>query len=595
MCARGDGIRGSKDLRAEIGKFPNSTNERKQMSNKTMKQRIAMVAASALTAGFLSVVAMPAANAAAGDVTITTSTGVITAPAITGSVGTGTISLTGSVTFAAAVLASSVTELRISGGTFTSVASGAVINSDGTRAYQSAYGVAIDGLVAKPTTAGRNMVVTSYGGTSGTADGGTAAIAAAAAATGAVDTITITVAAAGVSGVYSASKSWFAIVDSASTGSSVTNADTTYANIINAGGTGVISYSLKDGLNNALASTAIVYATIKSGACVIGLATAPTAGTMVVGVSPTDLIYVAQADSTNTPAATCVVEIQVDGTLAATKTFIFQGPVASIEVTSLGRGVVGSAGSAAGYIVAKDSAGNAIGGVSISGDVVNSTDVAKVSSVGSATTARAASTVGGGTAPASTPSTVYWVCGAAGSEGTPIKFKTSNGTGGYIYSPEYKVSCGSSAVTYTASLDKASYLPGDIATLTITGKDSKGFLTNDNFVLASGSTGEVMSLSGSQLTLVGTTGTETFSGGSKTYKFVVGTTEGSYNLVVDLPKILTATNKALYGAATQTVAYKVSAGTASVSNAEVLKSIVALIASINKQIQALQALILKKK
>jgi len=560
-----------------------------------MKQRIALVAASALTAGFLSVVAMPAANAAAGDVTITTSTGVITAPAITGSVGTGTISLTGSVTFAAAVLASSATELRISGGTFTSVTSGAVINSDGTRAYQSAYGVAIDGLVAKPTTAGRNMVVTSYGGTSGTADGGTAAIAAAAAATGAVDTITITVAAAGVSGVYSSSKSWFAIVDSASTGSSVTNADTTYANIINAGGTGVISYTLKDGLSNTLPSTAIVYATIKSGACVIGLATAPTAGTMVVGVSPTDLIYVAQSDSINTPAATCVVEIQVDGTLAATKTFTFQGPVASITATSLGRGVVGAA-SAAGYIVAADAAGNLIGGVTITGEVVSSADVAKVSSVSvAAVTARAASTVGGGTAPASTPTTVSWTCGTAGSEGTAIKFKTSNGIGGYIYSPVYNVSCGNSAVTYTAGLDKAVYLPGDIATLTITGKDSKGFLTNDNFVLASGSTGEVMSLSGSQLTLVGTTGTETFSGGSKSYKFVVGTTEGSYNLVVDLPKILTGTNKALYGAATQTVAYKVSAGTASVSNAEVLKSIVALIASINKQIQALQALILKKK
>jgi hypothetical protein len=29
VCAREDGIRGSKDLRAEIRKFPNSTNERK--------------------------------------------------------------------------------------------------------------------------------------------------------------------------------------------------------------------------------------------------------------------------------------------------------------------------------------------------------------------------------------------------------------------------------------------------------------------------------------------------------------------------------------------------------------------------------------
>jgi hypothetical protein len=33
------------------------------MSNKTLKQRIALVAASALTAGFLSVVAAPSANA----------------------------------------------------------------------------------------------------------------------------------------------------------------------------------------------------------------------------------------------------------------------------------------------------------------------------------------------------------------------------------------------------------------------------------------------------------------------------------------------------------------------------------------------------
>ena len=63
MCARGDGIRRSKDLRAEIGKFPNSTNERKQMSTKTMKQRIALVAVSALTAGVLSVVSTPVANA----------------------------------------------------------------------------------------------------------------------------------------------------------------------------------------------------------------------------------------------------------------------------------------------------------------------------------------------------------------------------------------------------------------------------------------------------------------------------------------------------------------------------------------------------
>jgi hypothetical protein len=540
---------------------------------------------------------MPAANAAAGDFTISAVTGQITAPAITAaSSGTATIAVTGSITFAVAGVSSVAHELRISGGTFTSVTSGATINGDGTVAFQTAavaQNVAIVGLVAKPTTAGRNMVVTSYASTA-IATTGAAAVLEAAADTVPNQSITVTVAAAGVSGAYSAANSWFAIVDSQSTASSTSNADTAYTNIINAGGTGVISYSLKDGLTNALPSTTIVYATLKSGACVIGEATAPTKGTMVVGTSPTDLIYVAQADSTDTPATTCVVEISVDGVLASTKSFTFQGSVASIAVTSLGRGVVGAA-SAAGYIVAMDSAGNQIGGVTITGALVNSADALKVSAVGvGAVTTQASSGVGGGTAPASVPTTVNWTCGAAGSEGTAIKFKTSNGIGGYIYSPEYKVSCGNSPVTYTAGLDKASYLPGDIATLTITAKDSKGFLTNDNAVVGSGSAANAITLTGSQLTLVGSIATTTFTAGVKTYKFVVGTTEGSYNLVVDLAGIANATNAALYGAAVQTVAYKISAGSTAVSNADVLKSIVALIASINKQIQALQKLILKR-
>jgi len=44
-----------------------------------------------------------------------------------------------------------------------------------------------------------------------------------------------------------------------------------------------------------------------------------------------------------------------------------------------------------------------------------------------------------------------------------------------------------------------------------------------------------------------------------------------------------------------TPSYKVSTGSTDVSFTEVLKSVVALIASINKQIQALQKLILQRK
>jgi hypothetical protein len=155
------------------------------MSNKTLKQRIAVVAASALTAGFLSVVAMPAANAAAGDFTVTAVTGQVVAPSVTAaSAGTATITTTGTVALAVAAVGSVAVELRISGGTFTSVTSGATINADGTRAFQSTVtgnGTAIAGLVAKPTGAGRDMVIRSYASGNGTASDAAAVTAAAAA------------------------------------------------------------------------------------------------------------------------------------------------------------------------------------------------------------------------------------------------------------------------------------------------------------------------------------------------------------------------------------------------------------------------------
>ena len=81
-----------------------------------------------------------------------------------------------------------------------------------------------------------------------------------------------------------------------------------------------------------------------------------------------------------------------------------------------------------------------------------------------------------------------------------------------------------------------------------------------------------------------------FVGSKKTYKFTVGSTEGSYTGVVDLPLFASTT----YAQAAQTVSYKVASSTTAVSNADVLKAIVSLIASINKQIAALQKALLKK-
>jgi hypothetical protein len=78
------------------------------------------------------------------------------------------------------------------------------------------------------------------------------------------------------------------------------------------------------------------------------------------------------------------------------------------------------------------------------------------------------------------------------------------------------------------------------------------------------------------------------SAGTKVYTFTVGTstglTEGAYNAVVSYPTV---------GAATS-AAYKVTTGSTGVSNADVLKAIVSLIASINKQIAALQKALLRR-
>jgi hypothetical protein len=80
--------------------------------------------------------------------------------------------------------------------------------------------------------------------------------------------------------------------------------------------------------------------------------------------------------------------------------------------------------------------------------------------------------------------------------------------------------------------------------------------------------------------------------GSKTYTFTVGTasgmTAGTYTSIIDFTGLTdVAAEKA-------TPTYKLTTGGDTTTNADVLKSIVALIASINKQIQALQKLILKR-
>ena len=93
---------------------------------------------------------------------------------------------------------------------------------------------------------------------------------------------------------------------------------------------------------------------------------------------------------------------------------------------------------------------------------------------------------------------------------------------------------------------------------------------------------------GGMTAITAATAADTFTNGSKTYKFTVGNNVGSYNAVVDLPAYV-ATDSA------KTVGYTIATGVTEVSNAEVLAAIVKLIAQINKQIANLQKLLAKKK
>jgi hypothetical protein len=432
------------------------------------------------------------------------------------------------------------------------------------------------------------MVIKTYATAASAATTPTTAAAAVAAGTAVNQTITVTVVAAGLSGTYSAANSYISINPLGS--STATVADTSNMNINRGNVEARINYTLVDALGtpgtaNMPAST-LVNATVTSGSCLVG--TSALGGTLTTAQE-----YANSGDffiaSTVYPAPTnCTVVVSVNGTLQTTKTFIFQGEAS--KITFNGPSFIGktnattAAPTGTGYITVQDSAGNNLGGIALTPDATTYGSI--VSSAPAITTASRDN----GYVAASTPSAVTFACTSAGGS-TTIKFTTSQQSGASVSSAAIPVSCAKDADTYTAGLDKASYVPGDIAILTISALDDKGRAVNDAQVMGTG-TANGPSILGSQLTAVtAPTYTDTFSGGKKIYRYVVGSTVGSYNLVVDLPYLNSISTKSQ---AAVTIAYKVQASTTDVTNADVLKSIVALIASINKQIQALQKLILRR-
>jgi len=118
-------------------------------------------------------------------------------------------------------------------------------------------------------------------------------------------------------------------------------------------------------------------------------------------------------------------------------------------------------------------------------------------------------------------------------------------------------------------------------TLTITAKDSAGNAVYDGATIGTHSIAV-----GGVTTFVTTATTDYFVNGVKKYKYSAGDNASGYGWTVDI------TSGSLQDAVTGTV--QITDPSTGVSNADVLKAIVSLIASINKQIAALQKALLKK-
>jgi hypothetical protein len=414
--------------------------------------------------------------------------------------------------------------------------------------------------------------------------------------------ITVTVVAASAGGSYSAAYSYCAVNNTTPAVLSATTADTTAATTN--GNPIFINFALNDAYNNDLAQGNIV-ATATNGAFIAFAdgASNPAAGTTSTVVAydtgAGDSIKVTQGTA-DAPLSTTVT-ITYNGTTICTKTVGFAGAPTKIAVTVLETQKLGGTDGKTdfledGYaraglftVLATDAAGN-----QVKTDTIG-TFSANAASLAGQTIVTALSVTSSATQTSTTlpgrVSTGTYTCGATAGEVKTAKLDfTITATGKIITSDAFTVRCADKPYSYTASFDKASYVQGDLATLTVKFLDSKGNAAN-----SIDTTGGWTSVT-PMLTNVSATGSAAGLGttGTKTYTYTVGTasgmTAGTYTSIIDFT--------ALTGAGTAvkaTPTYKLSTASTDVAFSEILKSVVALIASINKQIQALQKLILQRK
>jgi len=569
------------------------------MSLKTLRKKIALTAVTALTAGLFTVVASPAANAAA--VTADEWDIITTSALQVCSVSTDT--QTAYIPSTASAIVINPDDAITGDTSYVTVSGPGVITAVGTGV--TAVSTTIASVVVHSTNADSSITLKPTGV-------GTITVKYAETSTSAVlDQLTIYVVAKCGGDAYSAGDSYYTIVSntnaaSASWTETVVD-DSTYATVANAD-QGTIKVRLNDVYGQNLSTSGALISTV-TGPCLVGLVAyngsqvAGSGKTAVFSTTAVDAQVVVEQETAGV-GGNCTVSTTWNGTLLGTKTFTMQGAPAKVTVSDVTVGLAAASGNYGYYrVTVADNAGNLLPSHAISADATEANNAAALASgiIGavqdnaSAATTSTAGTGYGKTAAVTAANIVAAVGGAAGltrftctagKAGTAkvtVRTPVDTAATSYVTSDAFTVACGGTLATWTLSMDKATYQPGEIATLTVSGKDSLGAPVHSLQAM----TGVVHAFGGMTAVTAPTT-TDVFNSGAgiKTYQFSVGTTEGSY--------VGTFTVTGSTDTSAKTVQYKVASATATVTNADVLKSIVSLIASINKQIQALQKLILRR-
>jgi len=585
------------------------------MSIKTLRKRIALVAVSALGAGLMSVVAAPVASAAVAanetgyiaSSNSTTGASVIDVAAIenalslglistTGTVANGNVSVTAGSSITGNILATgelaattdSATKaaISVSGGVIIARAGTAAptINSSATFAVAANTGDAI-AVRIKPTGAvGSTVTITFWNGANLAAN--------TAETSGAISgTATYTVVATGASQVYSAADSELAVQAQKAKGTACSTTNAAYDDVatIRNGYVACILVNPKDAYGQAVTSGTVTASATNSAKVLVSAANAAAgyiAAAPFSSATSAANLYVAVVQATANVGQSTTVTITWNGVVIGTKTITFQGDIAKLTFVA-----------SSSKTVYKNGATNAAADGARLGIVYAATDALgqavtlsagpTISDATGAMTAAVLDNTNDGTIGVVQTAALGYGAAAMTIASNPLvgagtyRLKVTNAAGVDIKSDVINATVSGGAASFTAAWNKASYVPGEVAELTITAKDSGGRPVAQGLAFGTGAAITVNTDGLTSLTAgCDNLATQTISGadGSRVCKFAVKNTAGSYSYSVAVP---TSSSQAA-------VTGSVKITTDAISNAEVLASIVKLIAAINKQIRALQ-------